>query len=175
MATGATSTYDLPYPLITDPVNVHEDIQSLAERLELILSSVGVPFISLEVKNESGVTIAKGDPVYITGHNIKPTIAKCESLDINTFPIAGLAQSSIVNGADGVIVVSGVFNNLNTSAYSAGDILYVGETGGLTKTMPASGSGAVAVVAHPNASTGVIVVGSVKGNGTWGSLARGLS
>jgi hypothetical protein len=28
MATGATTTYDLPYPVLTDPVNVHEDIQS---------------------------------------------------------------------------------------------------------------------------------------------------
>ena len=175
MATGATSTYDLPYPTLSDPVNVHEDIQSLAERLELILSSVGVPFLSIEVHNNSGGVIAKGDPVYITGHDGKPTIAKCESLDLETFPIAGIAQSSISNETDGVIIISGVFSNLNTSSYSAGDILYVGETGGLTNTMPAGGSGAIAVVAHPNASTGVIVVGSVKGNGTWGSLARGLS
>lgn len=175
MATGATSTYDLPYPILTDPVNVHEDIQSLAERLELVLSSVGVPFISLEVKNQSGAAIAKGDPVYITGHNVKPTVAKSQSTSLNKFPVAGLAQSSIANGTDGVIVVSGVFSNLNTSSYSAGDILYVGETGGLTKIKPNSGSGAVAVVAHPNASTGVIVVGAVKGNGTWGSLKAGLS
>ena len=175
MATGTTSTYDLPYPTLNDPVNVHEDIQSLAERLELVLSSVGVPFISLEVKNSSGISITKGDPVYITGHAVKPTVAKCESLNINTFPIVGLAQATIANNTDGVIVVSGVFSNLNTSSYLGGDVLYVGETGGLTNVMPSSGSGAVAVVAHPNASTGVIVVGSIKGNGTWGSLARGLS
>ena len=175
MATGATSTYDLPYPTLNDPVNVHEDIQSLAERLELILSSVGVPFLSIEVHNNSGITIAKGDPVYISGHDGKPTVAKCESLDIETFPIAGLAQASIADGNDGVIVISGVFSNLNTASYSAGDILYVGETGGLTNVMPTSGSGVIGVVAHPNASTGVIVVGSVKGNGTWGSLARGLA
>ena len=175
MATGATSTYDLPYPLLTDPVNVHEDIQSLAERLELILSSVGVPFISLEVKNSSGVSITKGSPVYITGYSSKPTVAKCESLDLDTFPIAGLAQATIADGTDGVIIVSGVFSNLNTSSFAAGDILYVGETGGLVNTMPTSGSGAVAVVAKSNATTGIIVVGSIKGNGTWGSLARGLS
>ena len=34
MATGATTIYDIPYPILTDPVNVHEDIQSLAERIE---------------------------------------------------------------------------------------------------------------------------------------------
>jgi len=175
MATGATSTYDLPYPLLTDPVNVHEDIQSLAERLELILSNVGVPFISLEVRNESGVSITKGDPVYITGHNVKPLVAKSQASNISTFPVIGLAQSSIANGTDGVIVVSGVFSNINTSSYSGGDILYVGSSGGLTKTIPTSGSGAIAVVAHVNASSGVIVVGSVKGNGTWGSLKKGLS
>lgn len=175
MATGATSTYDLPYPTLNDPVNVHEDIQSLAEQLELVLSSIGSPLISLEVHNNSGTTIAKGDPVYITGHDGKPTIAKSESLNLEKFPIAGLAQSSIANSSDGVITVSGVFKNLNTSSYSAGDILYVAESGGLTNIMPVSGSGAVAVVASVNASTGVIVVGSVKGNGTWGSLARGLS
>lgn len=175
MATGATSTYDLPYPVSSDPVNVHEDIQSLAEQLDLVLSNVGLPFLSIEVTNNSGVSITKGDPVYITGHLVKPTIAKSESLDIDTFPVVGLAQGTMADSTDGVVVLSGVFENINTSSYSAGDILYVGETGGLTNTLPSGGSGAIAVVAHVNASTGVIVVGNMKGNGTWGSLARGLS
>ena len=175
MATGATSTYDLPYPISSDPVNVHGDIQSLAEQLDLVISNIGFPYISIEVTNNSGITIDKGDPVYITGHLTKPTIAKSESLDIDTFPVVGLAQGSIEDSTDGVIVLSGVFSNIDTSDYSAGDVLYVGETGGLTNIIPSGGSGAVAVVAHVNASTGVIVVGNIKGNGTWGSLARGLS
>ena len=175
MATGATANYDLPYPVLSDPVNVHEDIQSLAERLEDILSNVGVPFISLEVRNNSGATIAKGTPVYISGYSTKPTIAKSDSDDLTTFPVVGITQSSISNSADGVIIISGVFEGIDTSSYTAGDILYVANGGGLTDTIPASGSGAIAVVAKSNASTGIIIIGQPKGNGTWGALKNGLA
>jgi len=175
MATGATDTYDLPYPVLSDPVNVHEDIQSLAERLEDILSNVGVPFISLEVRNTTGATIAKGTPVRISGYTTKPLIAKCDSDDLTTFPFVGITQAAISNNSNGVIIVSGVFEDINTSSYTAGDILYVANGGGLTNSIPAGGSGAVAVVAKSNASTGIIIVGQPKGNGTWGALKNGLA
>ena len=125
MATGATNTYDLPYPVLSDPVNVHEDIQSLAERLEDILSNVGVPFISLEVRNTTSASIAKGTPVYISGYSTKPLIAKSDSDDLTTFPVVGITQAAISNNSNGVIIVSGVFEDINTSSYTAGDILYV--------------------------------------------------
>jgi hypothetical protein len=51
-------------------------------------------------------------------------------------------------------------------------VLYVANGGGLTDSAI---SGAVAVVATSNASTGTIVVGQPKGNGTWGALKNGLS
>jgi hypothetical protein len=175
MATGATNTYDLPYPLLSDPVNVHEDIQSLAERLEQVLSTVGSPFTSLEVRNATGSTIAKGTPVYISGYSTKPTVAKCDSDDLTTFPFVGITQAAISSAGDGVIIISGVFEGINTSSYTAGDILYVANGGGLTKTIPTGGSGAVAVVAKSNASTGIIIVGQPKGNGTWGSMKAGLA
>jgi hypothetical protein len=175
MATGATTTYDLPYPVLTDPVNVHEDIQSLAERIEDVISNVGLPFISLEVRNTTGATIAKGTPVYISGYLTKPLIGKCDSDNLATFPMIGITQAAISTATDGVIIVSGVFENVDTSSYTAGNILYVANGGGLTNSIPAGGSGAVAVVAKVNASTGIIVVGQPKGNGTWGSMKAGLS
>jgi hypothetical protein len=175
MATGATNTYDLPYPVLSDPVNVHGDIQSLAERLEDVILNIGLPFISLEVKNTTGATIAKGTPVYISGYSTKPTIAKSDSDDLTTFPVIGITQSAITNGSDGVIIVSGVFEGINTSSYTAGEILYVANGGGLTDTIPTGGSGAVAVVAKSNASTGIILVGQPKGNGSWGALKNGLA
>ena len=63
---------------------------------------------------------------------------------------------------------------LAATGIASGDILYVGSTGGLTTTQPATGSSAVAVVAK-SGSAGILIVGQLRGNGTWGSLKAGLS
>ena len=117
-----TTIYDLPFPTNTDVVDVAGDIQSLAEAIDAVLPTIGLPFHTLEIRNVSGVSIAKGDPVYITGYSTKPTIAKANAATVGTFPVVGLAQSAIGNSSDGVIVLSGVFTDINTSSYTAGDV-----------------------------------------------------
>ena len=180
MASGETTVYDLPYPINSDPVNVAGDIQSLAERIEVILPTLGLPYHTLEVTNDSGVSIAKGDPVYISSFNStsgKPEVTKSQANSIATFPVVGLAQSAIGNGSDGVIVISGVFTGIDTSSYTAGNLLYVGSTGGLTATQPISAttnSAVVGVVSKANLN-GTILVGAFRGNGTWGSMKAGLA
>jgi hypothetical protein len=180
MASGETTTYDLPFPVPSDQVNVAGDIQALAERIDIVLPTIGLPLFSLEVTNDSGVSIAKGDPVYVSSFNNtsgKPEVTKSQASDITTFPIAGLAQSAIGNGSDGVIVISGVFTGIDTSSYSVGNLLYVGTSGGLTATQPISettNSSVVAVVSKSNIS-GTILVGTFRGNGTWGSMKAGLA
>lgn len=170
-----TNNYDLPYPLASDSVNVHEDIQDLAEAIDAILPTLGLPYHTLEVSNTSGVTITKGDPVYIIGHGAtKPRVAKCDANTSSTFPVIGLAQANITNTSDGVVILTGVFTGVNTSSYTAGNKLYVAAGGGLTSTKPTSGGGVIGVVAKA-ATSGTIVVGASKGNGTWGSLKDGLS
>jgi hypothetical protein len=139
-----------------------------------------LPYHTLEVTNDSGVSIAKGDPVYISSFNNtsgKPEVTKSQASDITTFPVVGLAQSAIGNGNDGVIVISGVFTGIDTASYTVGDILYVGSSGGLTATQPitaTTNSGAVGVISKANIN-GTILVGSFKGNGTWGSMKAGLA
>ena len=169
-----TAIYDLPYPTDASPVDVAGDLQALAERIEAVLPSLGLPYFTHEVRNNSGVTIAKGDPVYATGFSTKTTVAKSVATDITTFPVIGLATTSITNGSDGVVIVSGVFSDVDTSSYTAGNILYVATAGGLTTTQPTTGSGAVGVVLKANATTGVILVLGSKGNGTWGAVKAGL-
>ena len=169
-----TAIYDLPFPTNDSPVDVAGDIQSLAERIEAVLPSLGLPYFTHEVRNNSGVTIAKGDPVYVTGFSTKTTVAKSLGNTLATFPVIGLATTSIANGSDGVVIVSGVFSDINTSSYTAGNILYVATAGGLTTTQPTTGSGAVGVVLKANATTGVILVLGSKGNGTWGAVKAGL-
>ena len=175
MASGETITYDLPYPILTDPVNVHEDIQSLAEAIDAILPTIGVAYHTLEVRNVSGVSITKGDPVYISGYSTKPTIAKANASTIGTFPVVGLAQTNIGNSTDGVIVVSGIFSNINTNSYTAGNVLYVAAGGGLTATKPTSNAVSVGIVGKSNSTTGIIIVTSPKSvAATWGALKEGL-
>jgi hypothetical protein len=175
-----TPVYDIPYPTNSSPVDVAGDIQAIAERIEVILPTIGLPYHTLEVTNNSGVSIAMGDPVYISGFNStsgKPRITKSQASTIATFPVVGLAQSAIGNGSDGVIVISGVFTGINTSSYSAGNLLYVGTSGGLTATQPISAttnSSVVAVVSKANVN-GTILVGAFRGNGTWGSMKAGLA
>jgi uncharacterized protein (UPF0297 family) len=176
MASGETNPQLIPYPLANDPVNVHSDMQEMAERVNDLLTALQVPYLSLDVKNISGATLIKGTPVYITGYsNGRATIDKCESDDINTFPCVGLVKAQILDGQEGVVVTIGVLENINTSTYSEGDKLYIGASGGLTDTRPTNGSGVIGVVSYSNSTSGKILVSPIKGgNATWGAVKNGL-
>jgi hypothetical protein len=175
-----TLNYDIPYPTPSSPVNVAADIQSLAERIDVILPTIGLPYNTLEVSNNSGFSITKGSPVFISGFDSisgKPEVSKSQASDITTFPVVGLTQSAIGDSSDGVIVISGVFTGIDTSSYTAGDLLYTGSSGGLTAVQPitaTTNSAVVAVVAKSNID-GTILVGSFRGNGSWGSMKAGLA
>lgn len=168
---GETTEYNLPYPKVTASVDVHGDIRRLADSLEDLLPTFGVGYFQINVINASGETLAAGTPVYAVGYTTRTTVDK--ALPTTTTPILGLIKSSIVNGQEGICVVAGLLEDINTTSYAVGDVLYVAEGGGLTNSRPASGSGAVGVVAY-SATTGIIIV-EAKGNGTWGALRDGLA
>ncbi len=171
MATGESGVYELPYPLVTDAVNVHGDIEALVDKLEAVLPPLGVSAFQMPVLNNSGSSLVAGTPVYATGYTTKTTIQK--ALSSTTEPILGLTRTSIADGAEGIVIVAGVLDNINTSGFNDGDVLYINTTGGLTNVRPATGSGAVGIVAHADES-GIIIV-EAKGNGTWGALKNGLA
>ena len=162
-----TTNFDLPYPLASDPVNVHGDIRQLVERLEAVLPLAS--YSQVRVINNSGVTISAGDPVYVTGYSSATTVARATSS--TTQPILGLAKTNMADGVNGIVVVSGILENVNTSSFTTGDILYAGPAGGLTTSQDAGG--AVGIVAYA-AVSGLIIV-EAKGNGTWGALKAGLA
>jgi len=172
MTTYANSTTGVKYPLETSPVNVHGDFKKLAESLDAILPAYGVSYFQIDVKNTSGATIGSGVPVYATGYTTKTNISK--ALPSTTSPILGLLKSNTTNGSDGIVVVAGVMEGLNTSSFSAGQVLYVGASGGLTNVRPSGGSGAVGICAYAHNINGIVIV-EAKGNGTWGALRDGLS
>jgi hypothetical protein len=171
MAEGRSESLELPYPLPEDYVNVHGDIRQLVEKLEVILPPLGVSYFQIQVSNDSGDDITAGTPLLATGYDTKTLVRA--ALPEDTAPILGLAKTSIPDGTDGIAVVAGVMEDINTSGFTTGDILYVAASGGLTATRPSNGSGAVGVVAH--AAAGGIIIVEAKGNGTWGALKAGLA
>lgn len=176
MASGLTNPQEIPYPLSTDAVNVHQDMQEMAEKVNDLLTALQVPYLSLDVRNESGVSIIKGDPLYITGYsNGRTLVAKCQASDLSTFPCIGLAKGSFASGQDGVVITVGILENIDTSSYSEGDKLYVDYSGGLTEFAESDASSVVAVVAYSDLTSGKILVSPIKGgNYTWGSIKNGL-
>ena len=173
MTTYDFSATGIKYPLETSPVDVHGDFKKLAESLDAILPTYGVSYFEIKVHNNSGVAIDPGVPVYATNGVFggKPTIAK--ALPSTTSPILGLVKAIIVNNSDGIVIVAGVMENINTQNFGAGQTLYVGQSGGLTNVRPTGGSAAVGICAVA-APEGIIIV-EAKGNGTWGALKNGLS
>ncbi len=170
MATGRSTNYNLPFPLAVDAVNVHGDIKSLTERLDAVLPQAS--YVDIPVKNVSSETIPAGFPVTVTGHDGTNVLVAKATASTNT-SIIGLTRTEIAISATGVVVVAGVINGINTTAYSPGATLYVAQNGGLTANVDGNQGTAIATVINP-AVNGAIIVGS-KSNATWGSLKAGLS
>jgi hypothetical protein len=116
------------------------------------------------VYNKTGSTIAAGKVVYISGsHAHTPTIALAKSDTLGTLPAVGMTQYAIANNSWGVIHTEGVITNLDTSAYTAGDLLYVSDTtaGNITTTTPTTKSSymqMVGVVSYANPTQGSIQI-----------------
>jgi hypothetical protein len=83
-------------------------------------------FIGLNV---TGADIPSARAVYASG-NVGgiPTIALARADAIATMPAIGITVETIANGAPGRVIQVGLLENVNTSAFAAGDVLYVSAT-----------------------------------------------
>jgi len=174
MTTYANSNTGVKYPLENSPVNVHGDFKKLAESLDAILPAYGVSYFQIDVNNDSGAAIGAGVPVFATNGKVNGKVTIAKALPSTSAPILGLLKSNTPNNSDGVVVVAGVMEGLNTSGFAAGQTLYVGQSGGLTNVRPVGGSAAVGICAVADNVNGIVIV-EAKGNGTWGALRDGLS
>lgn len=80
------------------------------------------------VKNDSGVTINKGEAVYVSGANGTNVLVKkaLADSDLTSARTLGLAAETINNNAHGYIVAEGAITNIDTSAAgAAGDPVYL--------------------------------------------------
>ena len=84
----------------------------------------------VSVRNQSGGTMAAGTVVYINGATGNlPTIAKAiATSDATSAQTIGLVQTSIANNGSGLVIVRGIAGNLDTSALTEGQQLYLSPT-----------------------------------------------
>ncbi len=117
----------------------------------------------IHVKNTSGGTLAKGTPVYVTGHvgsSDRVEVAAADQSDPAKMPAIALLAEELANNGEGDGVIVGEIRSFDTDTpgYALNDELFVG-TGALTDTKPTTGAvQPVATVGRLQASTGVLVI-----------------
>ncbi len=95
--------------------------------------------VHVEARNESGVTINKGDAVFVSGYSVGqnlPLVQLADSSGAGTMPAFGIVESaSVANNANGDILISGRITGFDTSSFTAGDVLYISNTGTTGNTL----------------------------------------
>lgn len=100
------------------------------------------------VTNKTGAQLDNGTLVYVNGaQGNRHTVAKADASDKdNSKKTIGMCTEDIADNADGYVTTVGIVRDLDTSAYSAGDILYLDTTAGqYTDTKPAKGNRCIRV------------------------------
>ncbi len=122
--------------------------------------------LEVEVRNQSGSTIAAGSIVYIsgaTGNKPLITLAQANN-DTNSAQTIGFVKTSIANNGTGFVIVRGELENIDTSALTEGVQLYLSPTtaGTWTTTKPSAPQHLVyvgiVIRSHPTLGTVLVAV-----------------
>lgn len=151
-----------------DPALLEKDFGLVYDGVEWVVAS---PPVLIEGHNQTGGTLVKGTPVYVAGtHNSgKPLLAAADADGAGTYPAIGLVHEDIASGIDGHVMLSGVLANVDTSAYSAGDALYLSSApGSLTSVRPTAATEKVqkvGIVTRVHATAGsILIIGAGRTN-----------
>jgi hypothetical protein len=131
-----------------------DGVVDAAERIEII------------VRNSTGVTLSKGQVVYLSGAtgNRPNALLADASTEATSSKTIGFVVEDIPDNSDGSVAVNGTLHDLDTSAFSAGDTLWLSETAGAwqANTPPAEPAHAVflgyVARSHPNLGRVVIQI-----------------
>lgn len=120
--------------------------------------SFGRTRIYAQVKNVSGVVLPKGIPVHVTSSvgNLDEVIAASAS-DASTMPATFVLAQQLNDEEEGLGILTGFINGVDTSGFNEGDIVYVAPNGGYTNQKP-SGSNLIQ-------NLGIVTKVDVNGSG----------
>lgn len=110
------------------------------------------------VKNVSGGTLAKGWPVHATASagNASEVIAASAS-NADTMPATYILAQELDDEEEGLAILTGYINDVDTSQFEAGQVLYVGADGGYTN-VKLTGSNLIQ-------NLGIVAKSAVNGSG----------
>ena len=122
----------------------------------------------LTVRNVSGGTLPKGTPVHATGvTGTVPDVIAADAAIPSAMPATYVLNQSIANNAQGIAIIVGTITGVDTSSFSAGDVVFVAAGGGFTNVKP-TGTNLIqnlGVVTKSNVSTGSgVIYGSGRSN-----------
>jgi len=117
-----------------------------------------------QCKNTDSITLRKGDPVFIAG-----TVGATDVIEVQLsrsdtvakMPAVGLSLQDLAVNATGHIVIVGLLDDVDTSAFSVGSSVFVNSTGWITSVRPTGASILVqniGRVGRVNSNTGQIIV-----------------
>lgn len=111
----------------------------------------------------AGETLAKGDPVYVSGfHGSGSTliaeVSKADASNAAKMPAVGIMDAIVTQHQNGHMVVLGTITDFNTAAYAINAELYVGVGGGMVATPPSDRAQPIARVERSNTNNGAIIV-----------------
>jgi hypothetical protein len=99
--------------------------------------SIDKPKIFTQIKSKWPSTMPKGTPVYASGSSGNLTLVKPASAsNADTMPAIGVLAEDYDFDEEGVAIVTGFINGVNTSTFSESDVIYVGANGGFTNEKP---------------------------------------
>ena len=122
--------------------------------------------LNVTVKNVSGGSLAKGTIVHASPSANPPSgnvveVIAADYDDAAKMPAIGILNETLANEAEGEAIMFGAVSGIDTSSFSAGDELWVGDNGAFTNTKPATAGQLIqkiAVVIKSHASNGLIKV-----------------
>lgn len=126
--------------------------------------------IQIVVRNSTGSTLTKGQIVYLsgaTGNRPNAVLAQANS-EATSSKTIGMVIANIANNSDGQIAVNGTLHDIDTSAFTAGDMLWLSATtagGVVANTPPAEPNHSVFIgyVARAHPTQGRVVLAIQNG------------
>jgi len=94
---------------------------------------------AISIKNVSGDTIPKGTPCYITASGVSGNVAGVVPADAGSsslMPAGVIAGETLADGVEGIGLINGFINGVNTSLFQSGEEVFVAVGGGYTNVAP---------------------------------------